>query len=1006
MKKYSYRFLTFLITLIFILNNLQIVFSQNNTILYDANTDFNKMLSNTKKLDLTQSLLSKKPMLFLSALGFFNSTAKTTIKPSDKLTKEEALSVILNAAGKEQDAFLRAEKLESQKTSGTKLVLPYNYLYLGYIQLAYDLKILSKQQYQDAMAQAKPSQKEHQQMTQQLIQKNAQIVAKAVYEQRPYSYDDLIFVRSAPATRQEVCYWVVSAFKVPVSYSNLASNYPDYDKIDSKFLSSVNTLLKNGSLTAREDGYLHPDDYITYEDLSNILYSFEDYILKANNIAKQNAVLAKIQKYQDKTVYLFEADNGQDIEVSTIPNKKDFVVITKDGAGLSSSLQAGDDVNLYLDSNSQLILSDIISKAGQSTIKGVINKIDLKNSKLQIKKPDGESLDIVFTPQTIFYDSRMDKNVTPKDLVLGNIVTVNFQKNRAKDVSILSPHISDVNKIKGLLTQITKDSITIKSDNGVKILLLSPDTEYINKSDFTKPLSQNDFYEGLKVLVGEYCGYVQYISTTYDDKAEDIVGGILYDIDTNLNYVEIYNQDGVKKSYRLSKKIGLKVTKAGKNATVDDLNQGDVVFLYFNGDFVRAISASDGTQEKLGIVQDIVRNTLSKKPEKLYLNINGKIYGPYSINSQIKVFKGSALGSVDDLATGQYVKVTGSFYGSYGDIKNIEISANEYIKNIYMAQATTLPNGSLYLSNISVFRNNKFESIYDFKTFKPSSDTTFIVDGKVQADVPTLQNSRVLVITKDSFSDETPSLVHVLTKGSLWTLNGEVVGISGNVITINGERYNITSNTYTVSSGLLSRNILKVGDEATIITDGKNVLLAKLQDKVSKPLIVRGEILQINELESIKLKNYVYLDRQEGWKYVNSPMIISYDTQTTFCNVYGLNNIKDIVNFQGKNIYAITDGKYAYAMIDAPFGGYIVVGTMGKNNIMPNAQYYDIITKTWNKISTDLKIDNSAVVYINKDGNIIEQPPQYGDEIIALVSQSDWNLSSNILKPAIIIINY
>lgn len=132
-----------LITLIFVLNLLIPVRAQA-TFEYTANSDYNKMLKNTTTIQLPQNPVSKRSLLFLSALGFFSSTSKTRIKPADILTKEEALSIILNSAGKQQDAFLRAEKLEAKRPSGSKLVKPYNYLYLGYIQLAYDMKVISK----------------------------------------------------------------------------------------------------------------------------------------------------------------------------------------------------------------------------------------------------------------------------------------------------------------------------------------------------------------------------------------------------------------------------------------------------------------------------------------------------------------------------------------------------------------------------------------------------------------------------------------------------------------------------------------------------------------------------------------------------------------------------------------------------------------------------------------------------------------------------------------------
>lgn len=980
------------------------VLAQKN-IEYTAAADYSKMIKNTQMLQLPQNPVSKKGLLFLAILGFLNSTNRTSIKPADTLTKEEALSIILNSAGRQQDAFLRAEKLESKRLSGTKLVKPYNYLYLGYIQLAYDLKIISKKEYQDAMAQVQPAQKEHEKMTNDLIKKNNEIVSKAVYEGRPYSYDDLVFVRSAAATRQEVARWVVLTFKIPQSYENLAKTYPDYDRIDSKFLTAINTLLKSGVLIGRGDGYLHPDDYITYEELSIILYNLKDYILKANNFRKVDAELKKIQKYSDRVVYSFEDDDGNDIDITAVPGKQDFVVLTDFEAVLSSVLKQGDYVELYINSKNQVILCEILAKSGVLTLKGVVTKIDTKKNLVQIKLVDGKTYNFSTSPKTTIYDTRSSKTINLSELSVGNIVKIDAKKSRADYIEVLSYQDKDINRIEGVISQISSDKVVINSEGRLISLLLSSDTAYIDKGDFTRGLTRNDFYQGLRVLIGEYGGFAQYISTTYDQKAESIVGGILYEIDTNLSYIEIYNQDGVKKSYRFSKKLGLKVVKDGKTTSPESLSKGDVVYLYFSGDFVRSITASSNMQTKIAKIENIQRNPVTKVPEKIYLNINGKVYGPYELSYDVEVIKGSAKGSLKDLVQGQYVKVTGSFFGTSANIKKIEISTNEYVKNIYIAKVSTIGD-VLYLSDISILRNNNFEKIYDYRTFKIPSDVLFIVDGKKQEKVPVLQNFPAVIITKDRFSQETLDTIFAISKGTFLQLQGEVTAAVSGSIMVSGERLNFNQNSYVISNGLISNTAPKVGDDIIAVSDGKNLVVAKYKEKIAKPVIVRGEVSEISELEYIKLKNYVYLDKQNGWQFVSAPLVLLYDTQTVYCDTYGINNPKDILGLKNKSIYVIHDGKYAKAIIDTSFGGYIVVGTMGKDGQVLNPQYHDMITKTWDKINTNLVLDTTEAIVLTGAGEVTHNLPQYGDEVILLVPQSKWNLGKNTVSPAVVIINY
>lgn len=89
---------------------------------YVASSSYSKTAKNTQIVNLPQNALSREAFLFLSAFGFFNTVEKAKINPSDILSKEEALSVILNSVGKQQDAFVRAEKLELKRPSGQKLV--------------------------------------------------------------------------------------------------------------------------------------------------------------------------------------------------------------------------------------------------------------------------------------------------------------------------------------------------------------------------------------------------------------------------------------------------------------------------------------------------------------------------------------------------------------------------------------------------------------------------------------------------------------------------------------------------------------------------------------------------------------------------------------------------------------------------------------------------------------------------------------------------------------------
>lgn len=58
--------------------------------------------------------------------------------------------------------------------------------------------------------------------------------------------------------------------------------------------------------------------------------------------------------------------------------------------------------------------------------------------------------------------------------------------------------------------------------------------------------------------------------------------------------------------------MGLKVIKDGKTTSPDSLSKGDIVYLYFNGDFVRSITASSNLQPKIAKIENIQRNPITK----------------------------------------------------------------------------------------------------------------------------------------------------------------------------------------------------------------------------------------------------------------------------------------------------------------------------------------------------------------------------------------------------------
>ncbi|MEZ0537256.1 S-layer homology domain-containing protein [Caldicellulosiruptoraceae bacterium PP1] len=985
-----------IITVILVLFIFNSIYAANQKNEFYGIKTYNQTINALKTLNVDDISL-KAEAYKLKALSVLNNVYNS----NEILSKEKLLSILLNIAGKEKDATLKAQKLESIRTSGNKLVTPYNALYLGYIQVAFDMKVLSKKEYQEALQQVKPSKQEHEKMTNDLIKKNEDTILKAVYDGRPYSYDDLIYVRSAPATRQEACYYIVSIFNIkPDLSSDIAYTYPDYSDIDIKFLPYINTLLKLGALVGKADGKLHPQDSITFSELLLIFEDIDDIILQGKKIKSLSATVEKIQYDKNKTTYFLEDTTGNQASILVQP-KTDIVVYNNGVLSTSKEIKVNNEITIYYNTNNQILFTTIDGNVNLSKGYGVFDSFDTKKNTITIIDKEDRTLSFAFNDNTKIIDNLTNKTISINELKKGDIVDYTANKNLLKQLNIInSSQFSGLQREKGKITKIKNNSIDISTENGIKTYKISQDADFIDKLDYTKPLTINDFYEGQDVIVGLFGGYVHMLSSSFQSTEGEYVAGILSEIDNNLNYIEIWDENGQKKVFRTSKKIGLTVIKNDIRSDINALNQGDPVFLYFNQGFVNLITSKDNQASEIAQVVSIVRDKNNKKPIKALFKINNKVTPQIDI-SNVRYISSSIEVNYDKLKEGQIVKINGTFFGNFIYPSSIEITEQNKIFNIYYGNISK--NGDrLFLSNYGLVRTNTLEKVYTTKNISISPSVIYIVDGAI-TDVKNINNKKAIVVTQKIFDQELVALINVSSQPFDLTI-GEISSFNKDKIIIKGKELNLKNTTYSILEDYLIKTNVNTDDKVMVVSLGKDIALIKYYSFEEQGLLLRGTIEDIKELEWFRLKTYSTFDKDNGWVFSNIPIVLQYDTQTLFTDFAGINDIKDFKDYKGKNIYVLTDGKKANTIINADFGGYIVSATFGRENILENPQYYEPFIQAWYKFDAQKTLDDTNAIYI-KNGNLTYQKPEYGDNLILLIPKQNWDISNSKITPVIVIIN-
>lgn len=457
----------------------------------------------------------------LSIVQGYQESGGYLYRPNQKVSKEEALALLLRAIGKEADAKKAAETIAPGENPQSNLT----FWSKGYLTIARQLGAITAEQLNDAL----------------LEEQSALTSAEN-------------FRRLEPATREEVATWLVKlaaaagSTELTPQYENQAIfRYSDWQSIGAEALPYVEMVTKAGIMKGANNIFA-PKQGITRAEIAQTICNMGQTLYRIRNISMKNGYIGHIdddttwnnQASKKERNYLVRDEAGKvdqwiyAEEINSTGNKTAWSAPVFWHGNLTTllSLKEGDKVEYLLDNTGNLLYVSAKEPDAPYSFSGSLQPFtNLENGQITLKEgensyhftmvpglyrrnPDAVALKIQY----------YDRFVPLKDLPYSHRVTVTVKDKLVTEI-YYQGDIIRTNEISGLIKDIQPEFkyLVIETWDG-KIL-----NKKYNVSNLTvekKPYYENDVNSGYFDEL-----FRHYRFDPYDGKIEDLeVGDLVHAI--------------------------------------------------------------------------------------------------------------------------------------------------------------------------------------------------------------------------------------------------------------------------------------------------------------------------------------------------------------------------------------------------------------------------------------------------------------------------------------------
>lgn len=882
------------------------------------------------------------------------------------VTKEQAIGMAYVIVGKEVNAQTLGEALNNARPVASRKTDPLSVLADGFLQLAANDGLISAQDLADA------------------------------FNTDPTTLTASSFYRNASAQRQEMAFWLAKVLNLqPAAGQKLYNNFNDWRSVDPAKVAYVESILQNNIMGGDTKGSFNPRQAVTREQAAQMIKNAENVALplikyeRKTGTIESTMVSKDLSKGVDVTVTTFDVRNVNgrlhQINVETTDNSSSDPLNEQNG-------------NILSRSEKELI----VYKNGQ------IGKSSLLKA--------GDRIEYITAPDNTVHFVRVLSSVFDTKYIAAQVNSV--------DSSNLSINVSPLFNLGYPNLDVTKDNVSLDTGNEKT----SETYRYSNKVSVTSEGQKSDMGKiqpGMNVILTVRNNVITAIKTVdlKKEMAGGVVKGIVEDNKPQLGYITLYNEDGTGDStgggggsdgtnqltafrtYNYINPNDLEVFKNHKKAKIDDVEEGDTVFLKIgdNGN-VESVSAIDNYTVKYGLV-------LARKSSSLAVRYDDGTQQVLDVTEGIPVFSGMKLAGYSVLKDGDRVKLLLHITSKFTRLKEITVQGNEnYISNVYKGNISYIDDTSnmLVAQNLETFEKGEWmkSSVKGIMGIK-LSDECDLYSGNTKLDTDSINkkyknNDAYIAVQKDYGGREIAVAVSLRNEDDTEVLYDDMItdSVSGTdeFNLSKGDRVKYGSATIIIKDNrLVAGNSISKEDLAYVVSNRgydtgeitAGVVQINQRQDINFVQVYRARIQKINENKDFTVESFSQLNGL-NWEYSNTPKTFTLSPATTIIGDTGIVNQRDFLGYGDssyidRTVYILADNSKAVMVNTVPYGTYnakgvlydITGGTLGDEGTvtqeptgikMRNAKVYDVTTHMWTD-SKDMTLNllkNSIILKDNK----------------------------------------
>jgi len=918
---------------------------------YTGRTVSGDMITNLNFSDVSDDYWGKEAIMRMGALDItkgYVSNGVREFRPTNSMSKEEALAFIMRSLGLEEEAKQIAEGIVLGDGETT-----IDLWSKGYLTLASQLGLITAAELADGLT-----------------------ADQTVLD------PEFNFIRTEPVSRELISKWIVQginsqtpALIEPIYRQQNVLTFDDFDEMDNAFIPYIEAIVEEEIMVGDGTSFNPKGNLIRAEmmqimaNMDTLLYENMGLVEKSGYVGHVetemkvdgtgNVLLNKVLiRNSDGSVDRFIKES--DTKINGVVDVKDAVVYRGDNIQSLSSLLEGDTIHYVVNEvTDEVYYVQVVKSPVLYHVKGALEPLtDINEGKITIQNEYGNYL--TYTMADTLYNTNLktivfdEKYINISDAPITNSITLTIKNQLVTEINYGGTLVT-FNEFSGLVIE------------------HNTDFNYIRVSD----------WDGNEVVK-------RYIENQIDVEKEKY-----YDNEDQIGYFDqLFPYYGFDED----------------DAHIDEIEVGDIVHIKLdpsNKENILAISAKTNYTVKFGEI--LKAEYKGDEGYNIILKMHDHSVVSYKITDNIPVIKGSKNVSMSEVSSGDLVRILvnqaviapGTLHEGVKEI-NIDPNGN-VIEKIYKGKLGTI---SISQETISIL--NSYELI---QTGWKNYTTAITLDISKEDIEYYHEDERVTLAYVDNYLRIDDIDMYVATEKYFdkekitkvtFRENRDSVLAYSNVTTTNGFNELETQNhdgTIKIDNGtivvkndkLISVSNVMAPDYTQVVLNGNNqaaVIKVKPEPNNDSISVMRGRIAHINDYEDFTVMSHALLSDMD-WIYSPIERTYEIDYETIIKDEENILGINEFIGYSDiskvDEVYTIiAEGVKATHIIKGP---YCLEGVIGEvfevdleNSIilLKDTLAYDKTTKQWNELSrpnsySETELFNESIIIKNNKVIALEE---------------------------------